>query len=599
MKKILMWRSKLHRYGLTDGIIFLLILIAIVSTFSEMVSIGIFLPIFEMINPGSNPDNGSNLIEYTKSFYSLVGLELTTEILLITTFLVFLISKMILFIGQYIQSYYSGLMLKKTRDNLMSLYLDASSGYYDQVSIGDMTNRITVELNSAIAGVMLPIKYLITIISGIGAFIMLLLLSYKLTLIVILMIFMSILLPMRWVKATTKSGRKNTRYNSVITTFLLGRFRSPRLVRLSGTATPEKNHFLILTEKQRKLTLTLHLLKARINLFLEPAIIGVSLVILYIALNILEINFSVIMLYLVVMIRMIPIVKDTMTQLQGMNKVKGAIESVDQIFHEMQRDVNKRKRKSYSIKNTLINAVDQLELISLKNVYYKYKGSKSNSLININLEFKKNTLTAIVGPSGSGKSTLIDIISCFREVSRGGVEINGVNVNKYSESFLSSFVSFVPQSPQLFDGSIFSHISYGKNNATKDEVIGAAKLSGAYEFIIQLPNGFDYELFEGASNLSGGQKQRLDLARALLRDTPLLIFDEPTSGLDVVSEINFNKTVDNIRGMTNKIIIVISHDIGSISHYDNIIVMQEGEVTGIGQHDTLLLSNDWYKNVNF
>jgi ABC-type multidrug transport system fused ATPase/permease subunit len=596
IESLLKWRSEFHKYGLTDRVIILLIFISVTATFAEMVSIGIFLPLFEIINSGMGSDHGNNSIAYIESFYSSVGLKVTTENLLITTFLIFLASKIILFIGQYIQSYYLGLMLKKKRDSFMSLYLRASSKYYDQVSIGDMTNRTTTELRSAVSGVMLPIKYLITIISGSGAVVILLLLSYELTLLSVFMIFISTLIPMRWVKATVKAGRKNSRYNSVITSFLLDRLRSPRLVRLSGTAAPEKITFSMLIEKQRRLTLTLHLLKARIDLFLEPVIIGVSLSMLYIALEVLKLDFSVIMLYLIVMIRLIPIVKTSMTQLQSINRVKGSIELINQVFDEMQKDVNKRE---FHLKNHMpINTVNKLKVISLEEVCYKYEYSKANVLSNINLNFKQSTLTAIVGPSGSGKSTLIDIVSGFRESSQGNVKINGIILEKYSKNFLSSFVSFVPQDPQLFDGSIFSHIAYGRAGSTKENVISAAKLSGAYDFIMQLPNEFDYKLLEGASNLSGGQKQRIDIARALLRDTPLLILDEPTSGLDAISESLFNQAIYNIRNTTNKIIIVISHNVIHINNYDQIVVLQDGIVTGVGQHNSLLSNNEWYKEAN-
>ena len=236
---LLKWRSELYRYGLTGKIIVLLMLIAIISTTVELISISVFLPLFETINPSVDAEHKNNIIEYMDSIYSVIGLSITTEILLITTFFVFLVSKIILFIGQYAQSYYFGLTLKKTRDRIMSLYLQVSPEYYDRVSIGYMTNCTTTELNAAVNGVMLPIKYLITLVSGIGGFIVLMLLSYKLTLLSLFMIFISILLPMRWVRATTQAGRKNSRYNSVIISFLLNRFRSPRLVRLSGTTTPE------------------------------------------------------------------------------------------------------------------------------------------------------------------------------------------------------------------------------------------------------------------------------------------------------------------------------------------------------------------------
>ena len=237
-----------------------------------------------------------------------------------------------------------------------------------------------------------------------------------------------------------------------------------------------------------------------------------------------------------------------------------------------------------------------LENLSLKHVNFKYHGSAHNALSDINIDFNQNMLVAIVGPSGGGKSTLVDIVSCFRKPSSGHVEINGISARNYSEFFFPKLVSFVPQDPQIFDGTVYSHIAYGKEGATKEEVINAAKLSGSYNFIMQLPNSFDYILLECASNLSGGQRQRLDLARALLKESPLLVLDEPTSGLDSISENNFNKTLNNIKEVTDKLIIVISHNVKRISHYDKIIVLQDGMVTGVGSHDNLFLSNQWYKS---
>jgi ABC-type multidrug transport system fused ATPase/permease subunit len=594
MKSILKWRSELNRYGITDRVIFALVVISVIATLAEMISISIFLPLFETINPNIDNSNENRVIEITEYFYSYFGLDLTIESLLITTFVIFFISKVILFIGKYIQSYYTGMILKKMRDRIVSLYLKVSPQYYDQVSVGDMTNRVTVELSSAVNGVMLPIKYVITLVSGLGAFVMLLLLSYKLTLISMFMILIVSILPVRWVKVTSTLGRKNSGYNSIIAKFLLDRLRSPRLVRISGTSRLENIVFSQLTEKQRKLTLALHLLKARIDLFIEPSVVSISLVMLYVALEVFKLPFSVIMLYLIIMMRIIPIVKNTLSQLQSINRAKGPIESVNLIFDKMQRDIH--NEKSFFTKNNTIESIGLLENLSLKHVNFKYHGSAHNTLSDINIDFNQNMLVAIVGPSGGGKSTLVDIVSCFRKPSSGHVEINGISARNYSEFFFPKLVSFVPQDPQIFDGTVYSHIAYGKEGATKEEVINAAKLSGSYNFIMQLPNSFDYILLECASNLSGGQRQRLDLARALLKESPLLVLDEPTSGLDSISENNFNKTLNNIKEVTDKLIIVISHNVKRISHYDKIIVLQDGMVTGVGSHDNLFLSNQWYKS---
>jgi ABC-type multidrug transport system fused ATPase/permease subunit len=157
-------------------------------------------------------------------------------------------------------------------------------------------------------------------------------------------------------------------------------------------------------------------------------------------------------------------------------------------------------------------------------------------------------------------------------------------------------VSFVPQEPQIFDGTVRSHILYGESSYDDSVLITAAKLSGAYEFINNLPDKFDTKLKENASNLSGGQKQRLDLARALAKDSQLLILDEPTGNLDMLSERSFMKTIDNIRNETNKIIVIIAHRLNTIKNADQIIVLEDGVITGIGEHSELLVENLWYKD---
>jgi len=173
---------------------------------------------------------------------------------------------------------------------------------------------------------------------------------------------------------------------------------------------------------------------------------------------------------------------------------------------------------------------------------------------------------------------------------------NDINVDRLNSEALMSLISYIPQVPQIFDGvTIYEHITYGRLNFTEDEVTNAAKLSGAYDFIKELPQGFDTVLSGSSSGLSGGQKQRLDLSRALLRDTPILILDEPTGNLDLISEKKLMLNIKKIRRETGKIIIIIAHRVYTIMDADQIIVLKDGEISGTGTHSELLLSNSWYR----
>jgi len=200
----------------------------------------------------------------------------------------------------------------------------------------------------------------------------------------------------------------------------------------------------------------------------------------------------------------------------------------------------------------------------------------------------------IIGPSGSGKSTLVDMIPRLRSSSIGEITLNNIDINKYSLKSLRGFISYLTQDAQIFDGSIIDHIRYGKKCATMKEVEHVVHLSGLSSFIKTLPDGYTTLLGEGAVRLSGGQRQRLDLARALLKNAPILILDEPTSSLDAKSESDFFKSIAKIQSVTGVAIVVVVHKLKLIKNADQIIVLNNGELECIGSHDQLIKYPNWY-----
>ena len=176
----------------------------------------------------------------------------------------------------------------------------------------------------------------------------------------------------------------------------------------------------------------------------------------------------------------------------------------------------------------------------------------------------------------------------------GNIFINGIELSQYDGHQLNSLVSYMPQEPQIFDGTVKSHISYGSKDEQIDKIIKYSKLSGAFSFIKNLEQGFDSLIREGGSNLSGGQKKRLDLTRALYLDSPVLILDEPTSGLDQVSSKKFMETIEYIKKNIRVIVVIITHDLNLLKDVDQIIVFEDGKITGKGKHKQLKGSNKWY-----
>lgn len=231
--------------------------------------------------------------------------------------------------------------------------------------------------------------------------------------------------------------------------------------------------------------------------------------------------------------------------------------------------------------------------IHFENVSFSYQ--EDTILHNINLKVKKGNLVALVGASGAGKSTLADLVPRFHDVSEGQLYIDGINIKNYSLHSLRKQISIVTQEPILFNDTIAANIALGKPEATMDEIIAAAKIANAYDFIIKKEGGFDSTIGDRGSKLSGGERQRLTIARAVLKNPPILILDEATSALDTESEKLVQDAINNM--MQNRTSIVIAHRLSTIRHADEIIVMQKGEIVERGNHETLIAQNGYYQKL--
>jgi subfamily B ATP-binding cassette protein MsbA len=239
----------------------------------------------------------------------------------------------------------------------------------------------------------------------------------------------------------------------------------------------------------------------------------------------------------------------------------------------------------------LINGFE--DSIHFDNVGFAYHDA---SILNgIHLNIKKGSSVALVGSSGAGKSTLADLVPRFHDVSSGNLYIDGKNIKDYSLHSLRQLISIVTQEPILFNDTIAANIALGKPDATMEEIITAAKIANAYDFIIQKEGGFESMIGDRGSKLSGGERQRLTIARAVLKNPPILILDEATSALDTESERLVQDAINNM--MQNRTSIVIAHRLSTIRHADEIIVLQKGAIVERGNHENLLAQGGYYKKL--
>jgi len=270
--------------------------------------------------------------------------------------------------------------------------------------------------------------------------------------------------------------------------------------------------------------------------------------------------------------------------------VKG-IASMDRIKEILNEDDDV---KDESGKQELSSFNDSIEY---KNVGFHYDDDLTNSIVlkNVNGKIAKGQTIALVGPSGAGKSTFVDLLARFFEVKDGAILIDGQDLRNFKIKSLRSKMGIVSQDPILFNDTVFNNIALGVENASRESIINAAKIANAHLFIEKLDNGYDTFIGDRGNKLSGGEKQRLTIARAVLKNPPILILDEATSSLDAESEKLVQEAL--IKLMENRTSIVIAHRLSTIQHADEIWVMKDGEVVERGKHEDLLAFDSFYKKL--
>lgn len=293
---------------------------------------------------------------------------------------------------------------------------------------------------------------------------------------------------------------------------------------------------------------------------------------------------------------------DLMAFIQYVMQIMFALVMASMMFVMIPRAAVSAKRinevldKKPTILNEGSKAVDQERgTLEFDNVSFTYPGAEEPVLSNISFHAKSGEITAIIGGTGAGKSTLVNLIPRFYDVTSGTIRVNGVNLKETSIDEVRSKIGYVPQKALLFTGTIAENIRFGKEDATQKEIEHAARIAQAEDFISKMENGYESEISQGGSNVSGGQKQRLSIARALVRKPDIYIFDDSFSALDYKTDASLRAALkEETKDAT---LLLVAQRVSTVVDADRIIVLDKGEIAGIGTHKELLEENEVYREI--
>ena len=272
------------------------------------------------------------------------------------------------------------------------------------------------------------------------------------------------------------------------------------------------------------------------------------------------------------------------------NELQNGLASADRVFTIMDIKSDIQDVDNAADINDLKNS------LSFNNVSFSYGDEKDKVLSNINFQINKGEILALVGPSGAGKSTLVDLIPRFYDTLGGSIKIDGKDIKKLKINSLRSLMGIVTQETFLFDDSVRANIAYGLENISDDKIKDAAIAANAHEFIKELPDGYNTIIGERGVSLSGGQKQRIAIARAIVKNPPILILDEATSSLDSESEKHVQSAIENL--MSERTVFVIAHRFSTVHNANKILVLENGKIVQEGKHDELVNIDGLYKQLH-
>lgn len=481
-------------------------------------------------------------------------------------------------------------LVRDIRNQLYEKVVDLNLAFFSKQKKGDIMARMMGDVNEVEASIMSSIELLSkNPIMIIIYLVMLLILSWKLTLFVLVVLPFAGLLMGRVGKSLKRKSKEAQEQSGQLLSQIDETLGGLRVIKAFNAEKSVIRNFAFLNDRLRTTITNVnrrYMLAHPLSEFLGTATIAV--VLFFGGMLILNENSSLsaaeFIYYLVIFYSIINPAKELSKAVYSIQKGKASLDRIDMVLQA----VNPLKE----VKNP-VPAKPFAEKIEYKHVSFKY--DEEWILKDICLTIEKGKMVALVGQSGSGKSTMVDLLPRFYDVNEGEITIDGVNVKDMTLYDLRSYMGNVNQEAILFNDTVFNNITFGVENATEEQVMEAAKIANAHEFIMAMEHGYQTNIGDRGGRLSGGQRQRLSIARAILKNPPILILDEATSALDTESEKLVQEALENL--MKSRTTIVIAHRLSTIKNADEICVMHEGEIKERGKHEDLLALDGMYKKL--
>ena len=514
----------------------------------------------------------------------------TLKVLCLTIMVVFLAKNVFLYLKNISMTLVQYHLITEMRNRLYKDFNSQSLSYFHQKKSGELTSIIINDVANLRRALGTSFHQLLVEPINLLAFtVLLFIINWKLALISIVIVPISGITIMTIGRSIRRKSRRTAAMIAGITNIITETFSSIRVVKAFAMEGYEVQRFFKETHKYFKLILR----RAKLRLLASPITetLGVMMGVLLLWVGGMEVlsgkgltpeDFLRFILLLFAMM-------DPLRKLSNVNvELQAGAASAERIFAILETPP------------TIVDKFDAViidtfeDKIQINDVSFKYE-SDDTVLKNISFEIKKGSAVALVGSSGAGKSTLADLIPRFYDVNQGAIEIDGQDIRHVTLNSLRRLMGIVTQETILFNDTVKANIAYGQKDVDDEQVIAAAKAANALEFIEELPKGLDTVIGEKGVKLSGGQRQRLAIARAIMKNPPILILDEATSALDTESERLVQEALETL--MTDRTVLVIAHRLSTVTNADKIIVMEKGLIKEMGTHDELIQKNGLYSNL--